>query len=113
VRELNPGGAVAAERGPQPEDHSAGLEEADLVIGLPGPAPAERFVKGARTGQVGDAERHQADPLFHGRGSSSVGSRALSGAQLTIGPVRAGAALPAAGLCCHAGHPAARRDRMS
>src|SRR5262249_46339284 len=57
---------------PQPEDHSAGLEEADFVVGLLGPAPAERFVEGARPGEVGDAERHQADPLVHCHGPSSI-----------------------------------------
>ena len=30
--ELDPGSAVAAERGPQPGHHSAGLEEADHVM---------------------------------------------------------------------------------
>src|SRR5215472_15666458 len=72
--ELDAGGAVAAERGPQSEDHPSGLEEADLVIGLPGPAPAKRFVEGARTREIGHAERHQADPLFHGHDPPSITS---------------------------------------
>jgi len=56
VRELDSGGAVAAERGPQSEDHPSGLEEANLVVGLLGPAPAERLVKGAGPRELGDVE---------------------------------------------------------
>jgi hypothetical protein len=32
---------------------------------LLGTAPAEPLVKGAGPGKLGDAERYQADPLFH------------------------------------------------
>jgi len=45
------GRAVAAERGPQPEHHSSGLEEADLVIGLLGPRQPSASYKRARLGQ--------------------------------------------------------------
>ena len=50
---------------PEAENHPAGLEEADLVVRLPSAAPSERLVKAARTGEIGDAERHEADALFH------------------------------------------------
>ena len=66
VGELDPGCAVTAERCPEAEDHSSGLEEADLVIGLVTPRPAERLVELAGAGKILDAERHQADALFHG-----------------------------------------------
>jgi len=65
VGELDPRRTVAAERRPQPEHEAAGLEEADLVVGLPAVAPAERLVEGAGTGEIGDAERHEAEALFH------------------------------------------------
>src|SRR6516165_6655939 len=65
MRDFDPGGAVAAERGPQPEDHAARLIEAHLVVGLLSALPAKRLVEGACPGEVGDAERHQAYPLFH------------------------------------------------
>jgi hypothetical protein len=66
VGELDPGCAVTAERCPEAEDHSSGLEEADLVIGLVTPRPAERLVELAGAGKILHAERHQADALFHG-----------------------------------------------
>src|SRR6266571_1538470 len=65
VGELDPGSAVTPERRPQAEDHPAGLEEADLIIGLLGAAPAERLVERPGPGKVGDTERHQADALIH------------------------------------------------
>jgi hypothetical protein len=65
MRELYARGAVAAERGPQSEDHSSGLEEADLVIGLLGARPAERLVERSSPAEVGDAQGDQTDALFH------------------------------------------------
>jgi hypothetical protein len=67
VGEFDPGCAVTTERSPEPENHSAGLKEADLVIGLMSARPAERLVEPAGTGKVPDAERDQADALFHAR----------------------------------------------
>src|SRR5207245_4732278 len=52
---------------PETEDHSTGLEEDDLVVGLHGPHPAQRFVEGARSRQVADPQGDQADALFHAR----------------------------------------------
>ena len=49
--ELDPGSAVTAERGPQAEDHAPSLKEADLSVGLPGVAPAERLVERTGFGQ--------------------------------------------------------------
>ena len=56
---------MAAERGPQPEDHAARLIEAHLFVGLLSALPAKRLIEGTRPGEVGDAERHEADPLLH------------------------------------------------
>ena len=56
---------MTAKRSPQAEDHSAGLEERDLVVGLLGAAPPERLVKGPGAGEVPHSEGHETDPLFH------------------------------------------------
>jgi PPOX class probable FMN-dependent enzyme len=64
---LDPGRAVTAERGPEAQYHPTGLEEADLVVGLAGPAPPERFVEGARPRKICHAKGHKADSLFHRR----------------------------------------------
>ncbi|MDX6669244.1 MAG: hypothetical protein QOK04_2624 [Solirubrobacteraceae bacterium] len=63
--ELDPGRAVTAQRCPEREHHSGGLAEADLVIGLVSPRPAESLVELPDAGKILDAERHQADALFH------------------------------------------------
>src|SRR6202521_6441209 len=65
MRQFDSGRSVTTERGPQPEDHSAGLIEGDLIVRLLGTRPAKRLVKGAGAGQVPDAERHHGDALFH------------------------------------------------
>src|SRR5947209_6183137 len=66
VGELEAGGWLAAELGPEAEDHAAGLEEDDLVVGLVGAGPAEGFVERAGAAEVGGAEGDQADALLHG-----------------------------------------------
>ena len=57
---------------PQAEDHSARLEERDLVVRLHGAAPPHRLIEGTRAGEVCDAKSHQADPLLHGGPSMSA-----------------------------------------
>ena len=66
VGEFDAGCSVAAESGLQAEKHPSGLEEANLVVRLLRPAPAERFVEGAGPGQVVNSEGHQTDALIHG-----------------------------------------------
>jgi len=56
---------MAPERRPEAEDHSAGLKEGDLIVGLLGAPPAERLVEGSGARKILHAEGHQADPLFH------------------------------------------------
>jgi GrpB-like predicted nucleotidyltransferase (UPF0157 family) len=72
---------VAAECGPKTEDHAARLKEADLVIWLLRPAPAESLVERTGSGQVSDTERDQADPLIH---EESMTDRGDSGARSAI-----------------------------
>jgi hypothetical protein len=57
---------VAAESGPQAEHHPSGLEEANLIVRLLRPAPAERFVEGAAPGEVVNSEGDETDALVHG-----------------------------------------------
>ena len=87
--ELDARRAVAAERGPEAEGHPAGLEEADLVVGLLGAAPAERLVEGAGAGEVGHAEGHQTDALVHG---DTIAGRVVArlGRTGRVGPVPTG-----------------------
>ncbi len=81
VGEFDPGCAVTAERSPEPENHAAGLKEADLVIGLVSARPAERLVELTSTGKILDTERHQADALFHGHSiaATAPATRAFRG----------------------------------
>jgi hypothetical protein len=65
VGEFNPGSAVTTERCPQSEDHSPGLKDVDLIVGLLRVVPAERLVKRTGSGKIGDAKRHEADALVH------------------------------------------------
>jgi len=65
VRQFDPWRAVAAERCPQPEDHSASLEEHDFVVGLLGASPSERLVESSGAAEVLHAECHETDSLFH------------------------------------------------
>lgn len=65
VRELDPGRTVASESCPQPEDHSAGLEKHDLVVGLLCASPSERLIECSSAGEVVDSEGHETDALFH------------------------------------------------
>jgi ribosomal protein S18 acetylase RimI-like enzyme len=65
VGQLNSRGTVATEGGPQPKDHSAGLEETHFVIGLLGTGPTKGFVEGTSPGEIGDSKGHQADALLH------------------------------------------------
>lgn len=65
VGEFDPGCTVTAERCPQAEDHSPGLKEADLVVGLLCVVPAERLIERTGSGKIGDAKRHNADALVH------------------------------------------------
>ena len=48
VSELDARRTVSAERRPEPEDHSSGLEEADFVVGLASLEPAKGLVEPAR-----------------------------------------------------------------
>jgi hypothetical protein len=43
---------VAAKGSPQSEDHAAGLEEANRVIGLLRTRPAERFIKASGSSEI-------------------------------------------------------------
>jgi hypothetical protein len=87
---LDPESAVTAERRPQAEDHPAGLEEADLIIGLLGAAPAERLVERPGSVKIGDAKRHQADALIYAEiivnaaGSSAAVSYMPSHPQIAV-----------------------------
>src|SRR5437870_13467187 len=65
MRQLYPWRAVPTKCGPQTEDHSARLEEGDLVVGLLGAGPAERFIELASPLEVPHPERHETDALFH------------------------------------------------
>jgi hypothetical protein len=56
---------MASQRRPQPEDHSARLEEGDLIVRLLGAAPTERLVERQSATEIADAERDETDPLFH------------------------------------------------
>ena len=64
-------GAVLRQPGavPQRDHHVACLEEDDVVLGLGAGHPAQGLVEAARTGQVADAQRDQADSLSHARKS--------------------------------------------
>ena len=53
---------------PERDDHPAGLEEDDVVVGLGVRHPAERLVERTGTREVGDPERDEAEPLLHQRG---------------------------------------------
>jgi hypothetical protein len=55
VGEFDPGSAVTTERCPQSEDHSPGLKEVDLIVGLLRVVPAERLVERMGSGKIGDA----------------------------------------------------------
>ena len=50
---------------PERDDHAAGLEEDDVVLGRGTRAPAERLVERPRAREIGDAERDEADALLH------------------------------------------------
>src|SRR5581483_3229209 len=65
VRQLDAGRPMAAEGGPQAENHAARLKEADLVIGLLRTAPPHRLIEGSRAREVGHSEGDQADARFH------------------------------------------------
>src|SRR5215468_6083415 len=56
---------MTTERGPQPEDHAAGLEEAHLVVRLLGLAPAHRLIKRPSSPQIRHAQSDKTDSLFH------------------------------------------------
>jgi hypothetical protein len=56
---------VTTEGGPQAEDHSARLKKGDFLIGLLSAAPSHSFVEAPCLGQIGNAESHHGDPLFH------------------------------------------------
>src|SRR6266487_2636191 len=77
VSQLDPRGAVTTERGPQAEDHPAGLEEADVVVRLLRAAPAELLVERPCARQVGDAESHETDALLHARRIADTGPESL------------------------------------
>lgn len=66
VSELDARRAMTSERGPKPEHHPTGLEEANLVVGLLGTSPAKGLVEGASSTEVGYAKRYETDPLLHG-----------------------------------------------
>ena len=86
MRQFYPGRAVTTERGPQAEDHAAGLEKRDLVIRLLSAPPAECLVEGSGAGQVLYAEGHQADPLFHGaKYGAPLGGRRMPTRAITMG----------------------------
>src|SRR3984893_6197797 len=59
VGEIDATCTMYAESSTKAKHHSSGLEETDLVVGLLGTAPAERFVEGAGAGQVVDSEGHE------------------------------------------------------
>lgn len=59
------GSTVPAKPRPQAKNHSAGLEEAHLVVGLLGTAPTERLVKRAGSREIVDTKGDKADALFH------------------------------------------------
>ena len=84
VGELDARRAVAAERGPQAEDHPAGLEEAHLVVGLLRARPAQGLVERPRPAEVLDPEGDQAHALFHDR--SSVGRGAVASTRRRLAP---------------------------
>jgi len=63
--ELDAGSTVTAERGPQAENHAAGLKEAHLIVRLLRIAPAERLIERTSSGEIGDAKCHKADALVH------------------------------------------------
>jgi hypothetical protein len=58
---------MSAKRCPQPENHPAGLEEHDLIVGLQGTAPTESLVERSGPRQVLYTQGNKADPLFHAR----------------------------------------------
>src|SRR5262245_50477915 len=59
--------AVLSETGPVPEgeDHFAGLEEGDVVLGSGAGGPADPLVESTRPVEVRDPEGDQGDSLFH------------------------------------------------
>src|ERR1700724_3902834 len=80
--QFDPRRTVTTERGPQAEDHSPGLVEGDLIVGLNRARPAERLVERAGTGQILHAERHHRDALLDGlcMASAASGLIAVAGA---------------------------------
>src|ERR1700674_5550229 len=72
--QFDPRRTVTTERGPQADDHSPGLVEGDLIVGLNRARPAERLVERARAGQILHAERHHRDALFDGLSMASAAS---------------------------------------
>ena len=82
--------AVLGELGPPPQDHghAPGLEEDGLLALLA--APAQAFVERPGAADVGDAERDQADALFHA--SNLTDATDISGAG---SPCRSGPGCPA------------------
>ena len=65
LRQFDAGCAVPPECCPEPQDHAASLEEADLLVRLLSAVPAHRLIKGSGTGQIGDAKGYQTDSLLH------------------------------------------------
>ncbi len=65
VREFDTRCAVAPECAPEPQDHAASLEEADLLVRLLCAFPAHRLIKGPGPAQIGDAKGDQTDALLH------------------------------------------------
>lgn len=65
VSELYPRSTVASQGGPQTENRSTRLKEADFFVWLLSTTPAECLVERARTAEVRHPERNETDPLFH------------------------------------------------
>jgi SAM-dependent methyltransferase len=98
VRQLDPRCAMTPESRPESEHHPAGLEEADLVIGLLSTSPSQRLVEPTGPGQIVNAESDKADTLLHSRHLDASGKVAqdvpsLFSLSARRQPVRAGTSL--------------------
>src|SRR5215218_6925899 len=65
VRKLYAGCAMAPKCRPEPQNHAASLEEADLLVRLLCAVPAHRLIERSGPVQIGDAKGYQTDALLH------------------------------------------------
>ncbi len=65
VGEFDSGSTVTTESSPKTEHHPACLEEAHFIVGLLSAGSTQRLIETTSSGQVGHAEGHQTDALFH------------------------------------------------